>query len=77
MPTYSYRCAEHGTFEHLQRMKDRSEASCPSCDNTCHQIITHAPGLDIEAMANVGMPGAWEKQGDRITKRHKDAGQFE
>ena len=58
-----------------QRMKDHKYASCPDCGSTCKQVITSAPSLDIEAMAKAGMPSAWDTVGDRITKRHKDAGQ--
>ena len=75
MPTYSYRCPEDGTFEKVQRIIDHARAECPTCGEVVRQILTSAPGLDIEAMAKVGMPGAWEKVGDRITKRHIDAGQ--
>ncbi len=75
MPTYSYRCTEHGDFQRVQRMKDHASAECPDCGTPCKQVILTAPSLDETAMANIGMPGAWEKQGDRIEKRHRAAGQ--
>jgi len=75
MPTYSYRCEKDGDFELIQRMKDHAEGECPTCGSKCKQVLTSAPGLDLEAMARAGMPGAWETVGDRITKRHVDAGQ--
>ena len=75
MPTYSYRCTEHGDFDMIQRMADHAAAPCPDCGETAKQVLTSAPGLDLEAMAKIGMPGAWETVGDRITKRHRDAGQ--
>jgi len=56
-------------------MADHAEGECPTCQSSCTQVITSAPGLDIEAMAKVGMPGAWETVGDRITKRHRDVQQ--
>jgi|VirMetMinimDraft_7_1064189.scaffolds.fasta_scaffold280761_2 putative FmdB family regulatory protein len=75
MPTYDYKCKEHGYFEKQQRMVDHASAECPQCGDQSVQVMTRAPGLDIEAMADVGMPGAFHTSGDRITKRHKDAGQ--
>ena len=75
MPTYDYRCQEHGTFTKVQRIVDHARAECPTCGEAVRQILTSAPSLDLEAMARIGMPGAWETVGDRITKRHKDAGQ--
>lgn len=75
MPSYDYRCKEHGTFELQQRMKDHARAHCPTCGSDSKQVLTAAPSLDLESMARVGMPGAWETVGDRIHKRHIDAGQ--
>ena len=75
MPTYDYRCKEHGAFELFQSMKDHARADCPTCGSGSKQVLTAAPGLDIEAMARAGMPGAFELVGDRITKRHREAGQ--
>ena len=76
MPRYDYRCDDHGIFELQQRMKDHAKGVCPTCGSECKQVITSAPGLDTEAMADVGMPGAFHKSGDRMTKRHKQAGQY-
>lgn len=75
MPTYSYRCDEHGDFDLLQRMKDHARADCPTCGSGSKQVLTAAPSLDLESMARAGMPGAYETVGDRIHKRHVDAGQ--
>lgn len=75
MPTYNYRCDEHDVFELVQRMADHAEGECPTCGKVCPQVLTSAPGLDLEAMARVGMPGAYETVGDRITNRHLKAGQ--
>jgi len=75
MPTYDYRCTEHGLFEMIQTVADREWAHCPHCTLCCHSVITTAPTLDIEAMANIGMPSAFEVSGDRMTKRHVQAGQ--
>ncbi len=75
MPTYSYRCVECGTFDKMQRMIDHARAECPTCESECKQVLTTPPGLDLEAMARAGMPGAWNTVGDRITKRHREAGQ--
>lgn len=76
MPSYDYRCKEHGDFELKQRMKDCAEGTCPRCGESCKQVILRAPGLDTEAMADIGMPGAFQKSGDRMTKRHLKAGQY-
>lgn len=75
MPTYNYRCDDHGVFELEQRMVNHAEGVCPTCETVCKQVLVSPPGLDLEAMAKAGMPGAYETVGDRITKRHRDAGQ--
>jgi putative FmdB family regulatory protein len=75
MPRYDYKCEEHGYFELKQSMKDHARGDCPTCGSECKQVVRTAPTLDIEAMARIGMPGAFEAVGDRITKRHLNAGQ--
>lgn len=73
---YDYECKEHGYFELRQSMKDHAKGICPTCGSECKQVILSAPGLDIEAMADIGMPGAFKVSGDRMTERHKRAGQY-
>jgi putative FmdB family regulatory protein len=75
MPTYDYRCTECGVFEKRQQIKDHARADCPTCGSDSKQILTKPPGLDVEAMADIGMPGAFETSGNRMTKRHRAAGQ--
>ena len=75
MPLYDYKCPVHGYFEKQQRMADRARAECPTCGESCPQVIAGAPGLDIEAMSRIGMPGAYETVGDRITRRHRSVEQ--
>ena len=75
MPTYNYLCSEDGYFELAQRMDDHAKGTCPTCGDTCKQVLLTPPVLDTEAMADIGMPGAFNKSGDRMTKRHKEAGQ--
>ena len=75
MPTYNYRCDLHGEFELHQKMVDHAVGTCPTCETECRQILLTPPTLDTEAMANMGMPGAFDKSGDRMTKRHLDAEQ--
>ena len=75
MPTYSYRCPEHGVFDDFKKIKDRAKANCPHCEIICKQVHVGAPTLDIEGMADAGCPGAFETSGNRMTKRHKEAGQ--
>ncbi len=73
MPRYDYKCPEHGYFECRQRVEDHAWAMCVKCTKPAKQVVLQAPGLDIEAMADCGMPGAFERSGDRMTKRHRDA----
>jgi putative FmdB family regulatory protein len=75
MPTYNYRCEKDGTFELVQRMKDHAKGECPTCRSICPQVLLTPPILDTEAMADIGMPGAFAVSGDRMTKRHQEAGQ--
>lgn len=75
MPTYNYRCTEHGVSEQTHSCAARHEATCPECDKPAKLIHLSAPSLDIEAMARAGMPGAWETVGSRITKRHTSVDQ--
>lgn len=75
MPTYNYRCEEHEVFEKFQRIKDHAAANCPHCGVVCKQVLIDAPSLDVEGMADAGCPGAFHTSGDRITKRHTEAGQ--
>jgi putative FmdB family regulatory protein len=73
MPLYDYRCNHCGDFEERRRIADRKWGVCPRCFEFAPQVITHAPNLDIEGMADAGCPGAFETSGDRMTKRHLDA----
>lgn len=75
MALYDYKCDEHGYFEKAQKMKDHARADCPTCGVNCKQVLRGAPTLDIEAMADIGMPGAHKVSGDRLTQRHVSAGQ--
>jgi len=56
-------------------MKDHAKANCPLCAAPCKQVVTNAPMLDVEKMADAGCPGALELSGNRMEQRHKDAGQ--
>lgn len=76
MPLYDYKCEEHGVFELRQRMADHAKGICPTCQSVCVQVLTRAPSLDIEGMANAGCPGAFNTSGDRMTKRHRKADQY-
>ena len=73
MPTYSYRCAEHGVFDKMQKIAKHKWAGCPECFAPSNQIIIHAPMLDTEGMADAGCPSAFFKSGDRMTERHLSA----
>ena len=75
MPTYSYRCAEHGLFDEVKRMKDRAKGTCPTCQSESKKVLTKAPDLMIEQMADAGCPGAFMTSGDRMHERHTNAGQ--
>jgi putative FmdB family regulatory protein len=76
MPRYDYKCAEHGYFERSQSIAERKSAPCPECGADSKQVILTAPAPLIEAMANAGCPGAFHTSGDRITRRHRKAGQY-
>lgn len=75
MPRYDYKCEEHGYFEQWKPMSEHSTGQCPECDKETNQVLRSAPGLDIEGMADAGLPGAFSLSGDRMTKRHTRAGQ--
>lgn len=77
MPTYNYSCSKCGVFEKFQKIKDHARADCPTCGSESSQVHVSAPTLDIEGMADAGCPGALETSGDRMTKRHMEAGQGE
>ena len=72
---YDYKCEEHGYFELNQPVADHARGDCPTCGKSCKQVIRSAPALDVWGMAKVGMPGAHEKVGNDMEKRHKAAGQ--
>jgi putative FmdB family regulatory protein len=75
MPTYDYKCQEHGYFERIQPMFRHARASCPTCMADCKQVMVKAPVVDVEGLADAGCPGALETSGNRMEKRHKAAGQ--
>lgn len=75
MPTYDYKCPHHGYFEARRLMEVRQTAGCPQCGVESKQVIRSAPNLDIGGMAKAGCPGAHEKVGNDMEKRHKAAGQ--
>lgn len=76
MPTYDYRCAEHGYFEARNSIADRAEGYCPTCGSKAKLVILQAPAPMIEAMADAGFPGAFHTSGDRLEKRHRAEGQY-
>lgn len=76
MPLYDYKCPEHGYFEQKNSMDDRAKGVCPTCGAASKQVILSAPAPMIEAMADAGFPGAFHTSGDRLTKRHRKAGQY-
>jgi putative FmdB family regulatory protein len=75
MPRYDYKCEEHGYFEQKNYMADHAKGVCPTCGKASKQVLRGAPTLDIEGMADAGCPGAFETSGNRMTKRHREAGQ--
>jgi len=70
MPTYDFQCDEHGYEERICRMAERKEQKCSTCQKLMKQVMLTAPTLDTTAMANCGMPGAIERQGNDYVKRH-------
>jgi putative FmdB family regulatory protein len=75
VPTYDYKCEDHGYFELIQRVADHATGNCPTCEVSCKQVLTRAPSVPIEALADAGFPGALETSGNRMEKRHRAAGQ--
>ena len=75
MPNYDYKCTEHGYFEATHRIADSTTSPCPECNQESKKVILRAPRPMIEAMADAGCPGAFMTSGDRLEKRHRDAGQ--
>jgi len=76
MPLYDYECAEHGYFKQKNSIANYKKGDCPDCGKRGKKVILSAPGLDIEGMADAGCPSAFETSGDRLTRRHKEAGQY-
>lgn len=76
MPTYQYKCSEHGYFEQQNSMKDHAKGNCPTCGSDSKQVILTAPAPMIEMMADAGFPGAFETSGNRLEKKHRAAGQY-
>ena len=75
MPTYDFRCKEHGVEEIVCGMSQRKEQVCSTCAKPVTQVLLKAPSLDETSMAWAGMPGAIEKQGDRMDKQHRSVDQ--
>ena len=75
MPTYDFRCKDHGDEERRCLIAERKEQRCSTCGGKMQQILTSAPKLAEEAMAWAGMPGAIMKQGDRMEKQHRSVDQ--
>lgn len=78
MPTYSYKCSDDGYFtvHGVPMSKYKEPHPCPICGEDAVKVILDAPRPLIEAMADAGCPGALHTSGDRMTKRHYDAGQY-
>jgi putative FmdB family regulatory protein len=75
MPTYDFKCDEHGYEEIICSVGRRKEQKCSTCGGPVRQVLLSAPRLDQTAMAYAGMPGAIEKQGNYMEKRHRKADQ--
>ena len=78
MPTYEYKCSDHGYFavNGVPMAKSAEPYPCRQCGEDSVRVILSAPRPLIEAMADAGCPGALHTSGDRMTKRHYDAGQY-
>ena len=40
MPIYDYHSADHGSFEKMKKISERSYAECPKCQAECPQTLT-------------------------------------
>ena len=46
MPTYTYTCKQHGTFDLVTRMSEhRHEQACPNCGELSEQCIDVVPSV--------------------------------
>ena len=75
MPTYDLRCEEHGEEERICSIAERKEQKCSTCGKLMQRVLLSPPALDNTAMAYAGMPGAIEKQGNQLEKRHRSVDQ--
>jgi hypothetical protein len=79
---YDYKCERcsakglHPYFTQKNAMVDHAKGVCPTCGSDAKQVILTAPAPLVEAMADAGCPGAFHTSGDRLTKRHRKAGQY-
>lgn len=77
MPIYEYACDEcEKYFEQKNSIADHAKGTCPTCGSASRQVMLSAPPLMVEAMADAGFPGAFHTSGDRLEKRHRQAGQY-
>lgn len=76
MPNYDYKCEEHGYFEQTHSIAERDTGTCPTCNASAKKVLLSAPRLLVEQMADAGFPGALHTSGDRMTKKHTQAGQY-
>lgn len=64
MPTYTYRCDEHGRFDARARMAERDEgASCPSCGSICQRVFCGQADFIIPARLHYAKAGIREVTG--------------
>lgn len=45
MPTYEYRCAKCGEFEHFQKITDDPLKECPECGSEVSRLISTNAGI--------------------------------
>jgi|8_EtaG_2_1085327.scaffolds.fasta_scaffold00672_15 predicted DsbA family dithiol-disulfide isomerase len=72
---YDYRCPECNVVEERFVHASKIEEQFHTCETQMKRLPC-SPNLDYLGMGNdPDMATCWEKKGDMITKRHKDAGQ--
>ena len=75
MPTYDFRCKQHGEVERICKIAEREEQKCLQCGDLMIQFLSTPPGLDETAMSYLDMPGAVAKHEKRLYKQHRSVDQ--
>ena len=70
---YEHRCENGHVSTHYVRYEEKEQV-CPECE-TCATRIISAHKVDLYGLSKAGCPGAYERVGNDITRRHKSVDQ--